>query len=197
MKLKLAIASLAFLAQPVVAQDADISSAPPGVYDLDASHTYVVITYNHLGFSRPTLQFDDISGTLTLDGDALGDSTLDVTIQAASVDGGDATFYDHLTGEGFFDVANHPEITFGNVTVSPTGPNSGVLEGDLTIKGVTKRVSLDAVLNQVAKNPIVQKDGIGVTASTLLMRSDFGLDAYAPAVSDEVELTINAEFYLR
>lgn len=169
-------------------------SIATGEYAIDKTHGYVTFSYSHLGYSRPILRFDDVDATVSLDGDDIGDSTLAVTIDPASVNSGVEKFDGHLKGADFFDVENHGDITFVSTGIDTGDGETGTLTGDLTIKGVTKPVTLDVTLNKAEKNPITGKDAFGISATTVVDRTEFGLDAYAPAVGAEVTISVEAEF---
>lgn len=173
---------------------ATIEGAPVGEYRLDPSHAYVTLTYSHLGFSRPTIGFKTVDATLVLDPDDPAKSRVNVTIGAASVESLVVKLNEQLIAPDFFDAAGHPEITFVSTQALQSSVSEGKIFGDLTIKGVTKPAVLDVTLNKAGKNPITGKEMIGVSAHTHVLRSEWGLDAYVPAVSDEVEIHIEAEF---
>ncbi len=172
----------------------DISGATAGTYALEPNHAYIAVTYNHLGFSRPVITFDAFEGTVTLDPEDLEAMTIDVTIDIDGIDSGVSVFDGHLKGDKFFNVAEYPVARFTSTAALPESKGHGKIGGDLTIKGITKPVVLDVVLHKAGLNPINKKETIGVSARTTIMRSEFGLGAYAPNVSDEVELTISTEF---
>ena len=176
------------------ATQSDIATAKAGTYRIEPSHAYISFSYNHLGFSYPVLGFNKFDGTLNIDPAALEDTSINVTIDANSIESRVAKFNDHLKGEGFFDVANHPEITFVSTAALPESAGSGKIAGDLTIKGITKPVVLDVVLHKAGANPINKKETIGVSAKTTIKRSEWDLGRYAPNVSDEVKIIISAEF---
>lgn len=165
-----------------------------GVYEDDEKHRYITFTYSHFGFSNPYLRWRDWDATLNWDEDAPENSTINVVIDAASIDSGVDVFDGHLKGENFFDVSNHPEITFVSTGVEKTGENSGTVTGDLTIKGITKPVTLDVQLNNASFDERRNQYKIGFSATAQVKRSDFDVDAYAPGVSDEVDIIIEAEF---
>ncbi len=171
----------------------DITNVKKGTYTIDPLHAHISFSYNHLGFSYPVLNFTKFDGTLKLDPKKLDETKITVNIDANSIDSRVAVFDGHLKGENFFDVANHPEITFVSTAALPSSTGNGKLAGDLTIKGITKPVVLDVVLHNADKHPISQKDAIGISAKTMVKRSEWDLGAYAPNVSDEVEVTISAE----
>lgn len=182
----------ALLALPFVAL-ADLSGVPSGEYTLDSSHGYITFTYSHLGFSNPRVGFNRFDTTLELDSDNPEKSTVNVTIDASSIDSRVAEFNDHLNGSDFFNTAEHPIITFQSTVVEATGENTFDVTGDLTILGTTKPVTLATTINKAANHPMRNVPTVGVSASTMLLRSEWGLGAYVPAVSDEVELSIEVE----
>lgn len=172
---------------------ADLSDVPSGEYTLDSSHGYITFTYSHLGFSNPRVGFNRFDTKLALDSSNPENSTVEVTIDASSIDSRVAEFNEHLNGSDFFNTAEYPAITFKSTRVKATGANTFDVTGDLTILGTTKPVTLVTTINKAAEHPLRKVPTVGVSASTRLMRSEWGLDAYVPAVSDEVELSIEVE----
>lgn len=172
---------------------ADLSDVPSGEYTLDSSHGYITFTYSHLGFSNPRVGFNRFDTTLTLDSSNPENSTVEVTIDASSIDSRVPEFNDHLTGSDFFNTAEYPTITFTSTQVETTGENTFAVTGDLTILGTTRPVTLVTTINKAANHPMRDVPTVGVSASAKLMRSEWDLGAYVPAVSDEVELSIEVE----
>ena len=172
---------------------ADVSEVPSGKYALDNSHGYITFTYNHLGFSNPRVGFNRFDTMLDLDADNPENSKVKVSIDATSIDSRVAEFNEHLNGADFFNTAEFPTITFESTKVKATGDGTFDVTGDLTILGKTKPVTLATTINKAGNHPLQNVPTVGVSASTRLMRSDWGLDAYVPAVSDEVELSIEVE----
>ena len=172
---------------------ADLTEVPSGKYALDSSHGYITFTYNHLGFSNPRVGFNSFDTALDLDTSNLENSTVEVTIDATSIDSRVAEFNEHLNGADFFNTAEYPTITFKSTKVESTGDNTFDVTGDLTILGTTKPVTLATTINKAGNHPLRNVPTVGVSASTKLMRSEWGLGAYVPAVSDEVELSIEVE----
>jgi len=172
----------------------DIADAIAGTYKIEPTHAYISFTYNHLGFSYPVIGFNSFDGSVTLDPANLADTTVSVTIDPASIDSRVEVFDGHLRGENFFNVAKYPEITFESTAALPESSGNGKIAGNLTIKDITKPVILDVVLHKVGENPFSKKAAIGISAKTTIKRSEWDLGAYAPNVSDEVEITISAEF---
>ena len=172
---------------------ADLSDVPSGVYTLDSTHGYITFTYSHLGFSNPRVGFNRFDTTLELDSRNPENSAIDVTIDASSIDSRVEEFNGHLNGSDFFNTAEYPTITFESTKVEATGENTFDVTGNLTILDTTKPVTLQATINKASNHPMRNVPTVGVSATTKLMRSDWGLGAYAPAVSDEVELSIEVE----
>lgn len=169
-------------------------NAPTGQYVADQTHRYITFSYSHLGFSNPYVRWRDWDATLDWNAEDPEKSSVSVTIDAASVDTGVDVFDGHMKGDTFFDVANHPEITFVSTEIKRTDDFTGTITGDLTIKGNTLPVTLETTFN---KGDFVQRSNLhklGFSAKTTVKRSDFGVDAFAPAVSDEVEIVIEVEF---
>ena len=166
----------------------------PGRYELDETHAYLSFSYSHMGLSNPRLHFSAFDAELELDGNNMDRSNVRITVDAASIDSGVADLDDHLRGTDFFDVANHPEITFVSTAYEENSASEGRLTGDLTVMGIAKPVTLDVTINSAAMNRMVRKEMIGVTASGVINRSDFGLTAYDEFVGDELNLDIQVEF---
>lgn len=166
---------------------------PSGSYVLEDTHAYITISYSHLGFSTPHVGFNDFDVTVELDAAKPEKSGLSVTVDPASVDSRVDDFDKHLRGADFFDVENHDVITFEATSIEMTGATTAQITGDLTMKGITKAITLDAVLNKAADHPMRKVPTLGVSATGKLARSDWDLGKYAPAVGDEVTLDITAE----
>lgn len=175
------------------AQAADLSAVPSGAYSVDPTHAYINFQYNHLGLSNPTLSFDDFTVDLNLDNADPTQSTVSVTIDPASIITGSDIWKDHITGGDFFDIANHPEITFQSTSVEAAGDGAYKVMGDLTIKGEVKPVALSVSINAAMNHPMSGKPVIGLDASSNLLRSEFGMGKFTPHVSDEIALNISAE----
>jgi len=186
-RILLATAAVVILSLPVAAQAADN-------YQLDPTHTNIVWRASHFGFSSPSGRFGIKEGTLSLDEATLEKSTINVTIDAASLVTGIDKFDDHLKSEDFLDTSKFPDATFKSTKVElAAGKNHATVTGDLTLHGVTKPVTLDVTLNKQGDHPMNQKKTVGFSATTTIKRSEFGIDKYAPGVSDEVVITIEAE----
>ncbi|MEM9532567.1 MAG: YceI family protein [Pseudomonadota bacterium] len=193
MKSILRSASAAALLSFAASAAADLSAVPSGDYGLDKTHGYITFSYSHLGFSNPHVGFDSFDVALDLNSDTPENSSLNVTIDAASINSRVAEFDDHLNGDKFFDTTNHPTITFTSTGIKKTGDDTFDVMGNLVIKGVSKPVTLAATINKAAQHPMRKVATVGVSASAKLNRSEWDLGLYAPAVGDEVTLMIEVE----
>lgn len=166
--------------------------AAPVTYNLDDTHTEVVFSWSHFGFSNPTAKFQSASGTLVLDQDNPAASAVEVTFDINSINSGVPAFNDHLKSADFFDAAKFPTATFKSTKVDVTSADTAKVTGDLTIKGITKPIVLDVKLNKIGEN-FKGQTVAGFSAKGELKRSDFNAGAYAPGVSDEIKLKITVE----
>ncbi|NML59825.1 polyisoprenoid-binding protein [Massilia sp. RP-1-19] len=166
--------------------------AAPETYVIDGSHTYPRFEYSHFGYSNQVSRFDKTSGTIVIDR-AAKIGSVNVTIDTTSVNTGFPVFNDHLQGEDFFDTKKFPTITFKSSKLNFAGDKPSSVDGDLTIKGVTKPVRLDITSFHCMPHPMLKKDACGANAITKIKRTDFNNGKYAPYVGDEVTLTIAVE----
>ncbi|MFN0025069.1 MAG: YceI family protein [Parvularculaceae bacterium] len=174
----------------------DVSGTIAGVYKSDPGHAYITFSYDHQGYSRPWLRWRTWSGDLNWNPAAPEQSSITATIDATSADSGVDAFDEHLRSADFFDVANHPTIAFASTGLSLNGPASGVMTGNLTIKGVTKPVTLDVTINKAADDAFAKGYKLGFSGKGAVKRSDFGVDKYTPFVGDDVTVLVEAEFVL-
>ncbi len=176
----------------IAATLSSVAYAAPETYVIDTNHSMPRFEYSHLGYSLQLSRFDMVSGKITLDR-AAKTGSVDVTIDAKSVNTGSTLFNGHIQGEDFFDTAKYPTITFKSNKVNFDGEKVASVDGDLTIKGVTKPVTLTVNSFLCMPHPMLKKDACGATATTKVKRTDFNMGKYAPYVSDEVTLTIPVE----
>lgn len=172
---------------------AELSDVPSGAYTLDNTHGYITFTYTHLGFSNPRVGFNAFDTVLELDNQDPEQSSVRVEIDAKSIDSRVPVFNEHLNSADWFNTAEYPSISFRSTSIAATGTDRFAVTGDLTIMGTTKSVTLDATINKAAEHPLREVPAIGISASAEILRSDWGLDGYVPAVSDEVTLSIEVE----
>ena len=167
--------------------------AAPEAYKLDASHSQIVFSYNHLGFSTTTSMFSGFEGTISYDAEAPAASSVEVAFPVKTMLTGWQGRFDHFMTKDFFDAADDEMVTFKSTAIEVTGEKTAKITGDLTLNGVTKSVVLDAVLNQAGEHPMEKKPWLGFDATTTLVRSDYNLGQFAPYVSDEVKVVISIE----
>ncbi len=160
---------------------------------LDASHSQVVFSYNHLGFSTTYGMFSGFEGEIIFDEADPAKSSVSVSMPVMSMFTGWEQRTGHFMSGDFFGAAEDDMVTFTSTAIEVTGDNTAKITGDLTMNEMTKSVVLDATLNKVGDHPMAGKPWMGFDATTTLMRSDFGVGAFAPAVSDAVEVTISVE----
>lgn len=167
--------------------------AAPETYTVEPNHTIPRFSVNHLGFSTHFAQFSKTGGKITLD-TATKTGSLDVTIQAASFNGGgNEAFEKHLRGPDFFDTEKFPTITYQSTKFNFNGDNLASVEGQFTMLGVTKPLTLTITGFRCGNHPFNKKAMCGADANAKLKRSDFGMKTFIPAVSDEVTLMIQVE----
>ncbi|MGA2565097.1 MAG: YceI family protein [Steroidobacteraceae bacterium] len=165
--------------------------AAPMTYVPDPNHTFVRFSYSHLGFSTQMSRFDKTTGTVTFD-PAAKSGAVDLVIDAKSVDTGSELFNGHIQGADFLDTAQFPTATFKSTSIKFDGDAPVSIDGVLTLKGVSKPVTLTVTSFKHAPN-MQKKDAIGANATAMLKRSDFKMDKYVPLVSDDVTVTIAIE----
>jgi polyisoprenoid-binding protein YceI len=166
--------------------------AAPATYTVDTTHTFPRFSYSHFGYSTQLSRFDSTSGKIVFDA-AAKTGSVDIVIDAKSVNTGYATFNEHIQGEDFLDTAKYPTATFKSTKVIFKGDKPAKIEGSLTLKGVTKPVTLTVTSFQSMPHPMLKKPAIGANAFTVVKRSDFGAGKYAPYVGDEVRIDIALE----
>lgn len=170
--------------------------AAPVTYTIDGSHTFPRFSYSHFGYSTQLSRFDKTTGTIIFDADAKTGS-VEISIDAKSVNTGFADFNEHIQGEDFLHTAKFPQATFKSTRVVFEGDKPKSIEGNLTIKGVTKPVTLTVTSFQAMPHPMLKKPAIGANAWTTIKRSEFNAGKYAPYVGDEVRIDIAVEAFVK
>lgn len=176
----------------IVAGAATSAMAAPETYNVDGTHTFEHFSYSHFGLSTQLSHFTKTTGTVVLD-KAAKTGKVDIVIDTTSVDTGYATFNEHIQGADFLDTAKYPTATFKSTKVHFEGDKPVAIDGDLTIKGVTKPVTLTVTHFANMAHPMVKKDAIGANAQVVVKRSEFGAGKYAPYVGDDVTITVSLE----
>jgi len=162
-------------------------------YMLDASHSQIIFSYDHLGFSTTWGMFSGFEGEIMFDQANPAASSVSVSMPVKSMLTGWEGRFQHFMSKDFFDAADDEMVSFASTGIEVTGETTAKITGDLTLNGVTKPVVLDAVLNKTGDHPMANKPWAGFSATTSVLRSDFGLGMFAPYVSDEVAIQISIE----
>ena len=183
-QLSLAAALAAALVAPAI--------AAPQTYVVDSSHTFPRFSYSHFGYSTQLSSFKQTSGKVVFDAQAKTGS-VDIAIDMKSVNTGFDDFNGHIQGEDFLDTAKFPTATFKSTRVVFDGDKPRSIDGVLTIKGVSKPVTLTVTSFQAMPHPMLKKPALGANATTTIKRSEFNAGKFAPYVGDEVRIDIAIE----
>lgn len=183
-KLSAAAALMTAFAAPVL--------AAPQSYEIDPTHTFPSFSYNHMGLSTQQSKFKTTTGTVVLD-KAKKVGSVDIEIDMKSVSTGAEAFDEHIQAADFLDTAKFPKATFKSTKVNFNGDVPASVEGNLTIKGVTKPVTLEVISFSNKEHPMKRKDAIGANARTTIKRSEFNAGKYVPMVGDDVQILITLE----
>ena len=167
-------------------------------WNIDTSHSEILFAVRHMMISTVRGQFNKFSGSINIDEANPANSSVEVTIDVASINTRDEKRDGHLASADFFDAATFPTITFKSSKVEVTGANTGKIHGDLTIKGVTRAVALDTTFTGKAKSPWGTTSA-GFNASTKINRADYGLtwnvalETGGFLVGEDISITIELE----
>ncbi|MFN3847933.1 MAG: YceI family protein [Spirosomataceae bacterium] len=167
-------------------------------WTLDKGHTKFTFIASHHGISEVDGYFKKFEGKITASKEDLSDAVFDVNVETASINTDLEMRDNHLKSEDMFDVAKFPTMTFQSTSFKKKEGNKYTLTGNLTIKGVTKSVTFDAVVNGPVKNPNPNAKNmqVGMKATTTIKRSDFGIGGKLQTimVGDEIEVRVTGEF---
>ncbi|HET7775353.1 MAG TPA: YceI family protein [Azospira sp.] len=166
--------------------------AAPETFVIDSTHTYPRFSYSHFGYSTQLSRFDKTSGKIVID-KAAKTGAVEVTIDMKSVNTGLPLFNGHIQGEDFLDTEQFPTATYKSTKVNFDGDKVVSVDGNLTIKGVTKPVTLAVTSFQCMPHPMLKKDACGANATAVIKRTEFNAGKYAPYVGDDVTLSIAVE----
>ncbi|MEF8701374.1 MAG: YceI family protein [Candidatus Accumulibacter sp. UW20] len=166
--------------------------AEPQTYVVDNNHTFPRFSYNHLGYSTQLSRFNKTTGKVVFD-KVEKTAAVDIVIDTRSVDTGSAVFDEHIQGEDFLDTTKYPTATFKSTRVVFADGKPVAVEGMLTLKGVTRPVTLSVTSFEAKLHPMLKKDAIGANAYTVVKRSDFNAGKHAPFVGDEVRIDLAIE----
>lgn len=173
---------LALAAAPALAADR---------YVFDASHSQIVFSYNHLGYSTGFGMFSGFDGEILWDKANPAASSVTVAFPVTTMLTGWEARFQHFMSPDFFGGRN--DVSFASTGITVTGENTATITGNLTLNGVTQPVTLNAKLNSAGMHPIENKEWAGFDATTVLSRSAFNLGAYVPFIGDEVTVQISVE----
>ncbi|QKJ29537.1 polyisoprenoid-binding protein [Mucilaginibacter mali] len=167
-----------------------------GNWTVDNAHSKLAFTVTHMMVSDVEGSFKNFTATITSSKDDFSDAVVDLSADVASVSTDNDARDNHIKGADFFNAAQFPKMTFKSTSFQKTGDKTYKVTGNLTLKGVTKPVTLDATFRGVYTNQMNKKTVAGFKVSGTVKRKDFGIGANFPsaAVSDEVTLNANAEF---
>ncbi len=199
LRLRMAVIALAaLLAAPALAGDVsmDASQAESGAYRLERAHTQVLFAIRHMGLTEYYGRFDRVSGTLNYNSGQPEHSAVSVRIDTASVDTPSARLNDTLRGADVFDTAKFPDATFTSTAMTRTDAMHGTMTGDLTIRGITKPVTLDVTFEGTGSDPLDDSRVLGFHAEATIKRSDYGMTGmiWEPLVGDNIRIIIEAMF---
>ena len=167
--------------------------AVPETYTIDPNHTFPTFEVNHLGYSIQRGRFDKTGGTITLDKVAKTGSA-DITIQTGSINMGFDEWNKQMD-EKFFHVSEFPTMAFKSSKFKFKGDTLVAVDGDLTLRGVTKPVTLTVDLFKCAPHPMLKKDACGANATTSIKRSEFGMSEFIPFVGDDIKIAFGIEAF--
>ncbi|CAG68855.1 MULTISPECIES: YceI family protein [Acinetobacter] len=176
-----------------VAVSSSFALAAPVDYKIDPTHTATVFSWNHFGFSTPSANFSDIQGVIKVDNAKPSNSSVEVTIPVSSVNTNVTALDKEFQQEAWFNAAKYPNITFKSTKVETKDKKHFKITGNLTVKGITKPVVLNAVLNKQGEHPMAKVPAIGFNATTSFNRSEFGIGNYVPNVGDKITVNITTE----
>ncbi|MEM5502329.1 YceI family protein [Ahrensia kielensis] len=172
---------------------ASITTVQAAEWTLDSSHSQIVFSYNHLGFSTTTGMFSGFTGDISFDPENPEAASVSVEIPTESLITGWPDRDKHFLTADFFDKDAAPLITFKSTSVEVTGDNTANITGDLTLNSVTKPVVLETTFNGSKEHPMMKKPWAGFDATAKIVRSEFDMGNFAPFISDEVDIKISVE----
>jgi len=181
-----------FILLAIAATISTTAIAAPETYVLDSKHSMPRFSYNHLGYSTQLSSFDKATGKVVIDRVAKTGSA-DVSIDTTSVNTGFALFNEHIQSEDFLNTAKFPTATFVSNKMNFEGDKPTSIDGTLTIKGISKPVTLTITSFMCMPHPALKKDACGANATVVVKRTDFNMGKNVPNVGDEVTITLPVE----
>jgi polyisoprenoid-binding protein YceI len=168
------------------------ATAAPETFNIDSSHSFPRFEYSHFGYSNQQDRFDKMTGKIVLDR-AAKTGSVNIVIDTTSVDTGFSVFNNHIQGEDYFDTKRYPTINFTSTKFNFSGDKLATVDGNVTIKGITKPVTLEVTSFQCMEHPLLKKDACGANAVAHIKRTEFNAGKYVPYVGDDVTLTFTIE----
>ncbi len=172
---------------------ASIAPAAPVDYRFDPVHSHLQFAADHMGFSSSIGRFTRWQGEFTYDPDNPGANRVDVTIDIASLDLGDAGWNQTMLGRKWFDAERFPQARFAGSRFEPIDASRARLHGELTLKGISHPLTLDVRINRIGTHPYTLKATAGFSATASVSRAAFGLDALQGKLADAVDIRIEVE----
>jgi polyisoprenoid-binding protein YceI len=200
MRRLISVAALALLFAATTASAQTVSTDPKqalaGAYQLETRHTQVLFAIPHFGITNYYGRFDKSSGSLDFNPADPARSSVSITIDTSSVDMMSPELMKTVQQAGIFDTGDFPEATFKSTSATRTGPNTGTVTGDLTIKNITKPVTFTVTYNGGLKSPLNNAYDIGFHGTATIKRSDYNMTnmIWSPMVGDEVQIIVEALF---
>ena len=182
------------VAQTTAPGNKDPATVMAGRYAVEPSHTRLQFSVSHMGFTHWYGDLTGASGSLVLDPKNPTAAEIDVTLPVASVAATNGKLDEELRSPQWLDANAYPTVRFVSKRVVRTGAQGATVTGDLTFHGVTKPVTLKAILNGAGTDPIAKVYTVGFDATTKIRRSDFGVKTYVPLIGDAVDIRISAAF---
>lgn len=176
----------------LLALAAPLQAAERYVIDTEGMHAFVQFRISHLGYSWLYGRFNDFEGEFTFDPDQPENSSVEATIQTASIDSNHARRDEHLRSDDFLDTANHPEASFVSTAFEPTGDDSYLLNGEFTLRGVTHEIEVPVTQIGAGEDPWGGYRR-GFQGKTTLALKDFGIDYDLGPAAEEVEIILSIE----
>lgn len=184
-----------YLIQPTV--KTGIVNLSPGSYQIDKQHTALLFKVTHMGMSTFVGRFKMVDAALEFEPKHMENARLSAVITIASIDVNNADLAETLLGSSWFDAKKYPQAVFKTTSVELVDESRARFKGDLTLRGVTAPITLDVVFNGGGENSLTGRYTLGFTATTSFKRSQFGMDYLIPAVGDDVNIEVFAEFQKR
>lgn len=177
--------------------NSDSTAIRPGKYVPDPLHSHVLFEVSHFGLSTYIGEFTGLTGTLRLDPANIADTRLQITVPVASVRTSSSVLDEELKGPRWLDGETFPDLTFEAVFVRPQVDSSLLVNGDLSLHGITRKVALIARFHGSGVNPVTQAYTAGFDVRGIIRRSDFGVTASLPMIGDDIKLVISVAFELQ